>query len=422
MRWVTLLLVVACVPTRAHSGWTDGPPIPDPRWHHAAAASSDGYVMAFGGRVLVGATKAYNHGIGRYALAFFDPATHKWEKASPMPAYQVRVRVFPYSKVDVEKYRANGAAIDAPVELNASHADYELPFGGADANGRAHYFMGRGSVYFEPRTRAWGQRESGLYTVYSPDRRSNWYDGTQPSWTTRSQGATATGPDGKMYLVGGMGFPLPDTPGERRSTPGQRSLLDGLDIYDPETNTWKRGAPMKIARQSLAAAFGKDGKLYVFGGCGCRGSGTMYKVGDEAERQAARAEVQAQQRAVGETEVYDPGTDTWSMAAPMPTPRMLFAAATGADGKIYTIGGQTSWGGLAVAVVQVYDPATNRWQHGPSLRRGRVGHAAAVTGDGTIWVLGGYARAPAIFELSRLMAGEEEGPTASVELLKTKPE
>jgi len=210
-----------------------------------------------------------------------------------------------------------------------------------------------------------------------------------------------------------MGIPV-----ERR---GNAELLSGLDIYDPETNVWRRGASMKIARQSLAAAFGGDGKLYVFGGCACRGSIPMYKVGDEADKARATAEAMAQRQSVAETEVYDPKIDTWSTAAPMPTPRMLFAAAPGADGKIYVIGGQKYWGAEPLSLVEVYDPATNRWSRGPSLRIARVGHTAVTTGDGTIWVVGGSAGAPGLMDISRRAAGDEGGATTSVELLKTGP-
>ncbi|MEX2206804.1 MAG: kelch repeat-containing protein [Myxococcota bacterium] len=182
-----------------------------------------------------------------------------------------------------------------------------------------------------------------------------------------------------------------------------------------------RSEVLEHARQSLAAAFGGDGKLYVFGGCACRGSIPLYSPGNAAEKTVATAEAEAQKQAVAETEVYDPKTDTWSTAPPMRTPRMLFAAASGADGKIYVIGGQTFWGGEPLANVDVYDPATKRWSRGPSLRIGRVGHTAVTTGDGTIWVVGGSASTPSVAEVARVMAGDKGGPTTSVELLATAP-
>ena len=368
--------------------------------------------MVFGGRIYYGPDGKYGHGLGTHGLAFFDPVSKTWQAASLMPGYLSRSMNHLYKKEVADRKTAEGAP-DPPINRYPIQAWYEAPFGGADAQGRAHYFVGPGSVYFDPRTRDWGQAEAYVFHAYPPDPTSNWTEGPRSSWNRRSLGATATGPDGRMYLVGGMGIPV-----EQR---GRKELLDGLDISDAEANTWKRGASMKIARQSLAAAFGGDGKLYVFGGCACRGSIPMYTVGDEADRARAKAEAAAQRQAVAETEVYDPKTDTWSKAAAMPTPRMLFAAAPGADGKIYVIGGQRSLGGEPLSLVEVYDPAANRWSRGPSLRIARTSHTAVTTGDGTIWVAGGFAAAPGIMDFARRKAGDKGGPTTSVELLKTSP-
>ncbi len=407
-------LGVFSLATTAPAGWIDGPPLPEPRWHHAAAASNDGYVMAFGGRLYYGQgeERRYGHGLGSRALVFFDPHERRWEAASRMPPYVGRVMKHRTTKEAYERDKASGMS-DPPIKDSPERTyNYELPFGGADALGRAHYFLWRGSVYFDPRSRTWGQAEAPVYHVNPRDAASRWVDGTRPSWESRSAGATATGPDGRMYLVGGMGDPI-----EKRGS--AQELLNGLDIYDPKTNEWKRGTSMKIARQTFAAAFGGDGKLYVFGGCACRGSIPMYKVGDEAGKTRAAAEAMAQKKSVAETEVYDPKTDTWSMAAPMPTPRMLFAAATGVDGKIYTIGGVTWIDGDPTSLVEVYDPRSGRWSRGPSLRIARGAHTASTTGDGTIWVIGGVAGAPGLFDFSRRSAGDKAGATTSVELLKT---
>lgn len=372
--------------------------------------------MAFGGRVYYSleGNRTYGHGLGSRALVFFDPRAGAWQNPSRMPAYVQRVKKHSKTRDVADREKANGA-LDPPVKdsVNGIH-NYELPFGGADAHGRAHYFAWGGSIYFDPRSRTWGQAEAPILNLYPRDRRSaDWVEGTRPSWLPRSAGATATGPDGKMYLVGGMGTSV--------GRGGNSELLSGLDIYDPDTNTWKRGASMKVARQELAAAFGGDGKLYVFGGCACRGSIPLYKVGDEADKARATAEAMAQRQSIAETEVYDPKTDTWSMAAPLPTPRMLFSAAPGADGRIYVIGGKTWIDGSPTSVVEVYDPGTGRWSRGPSLLLARTSHTAVTTGDGTIWVVGGFAAAPGLLDFARRSSGDEGGATASVELLKTRP-
>lgn len=368
--------------------------------------------MVFGGRVLLGPTGQYNHGHKENAALVIGPRANAWTRVPKPPPLR-------YPSVAYARPPA-GSGADAwrsvkpgPVHWNARRAPWELPFVAADVSGLGHWFVHLGSIFLDPRTLAWGQKGVSLSHGYPWNHRLKWVEEPHPTWVERSQGATATGPDGRIYLVGGNGKPL--------KNPGRsREVLKGLDIYDPAANTWRRGPDMKIARQSLAAAFGPNGKLYVFGGCECRGAGTLYTLGDEEEKRAAEQEVERMRRAVAVTEVYDPKTDRWSEAAPMPNPRMLFAAATGADGRIYLIGGGEHWSGRPSARVDVYDPERDRWSRGPDLRHPRSAHAAAVTGDGTIWVIGGYVAEPGLTEIGRLMSGDKGGPTASVELLKTE--
>ena len=55
-------------------------------------------------------------------------------------------------------------------------------------------------------------------------------------------------------------------------------------------------------------------------------------------------------------EAYNPATNSWSTVASLPTPRLLLAAATGKDGRIFAIGGTNktnSW----LNTVEVYRPA-----------------------------------------------------------------
>ena len=62
-----------------------------------------------------------------------------------------------------------------------------------------------------------------------------------------------------------------------------------------------------------------------------------------------------------QNEAYCPETNTWSVKAPMPTPRFGLSLAV-SGGKIYALGGTTGSGPLTT--VEVYDPATNTWQSG----------------------------------------------------------
>jgi len=105
-----------------------------------------------------------------------------------------------------------------------------------------------------------------------------------------------------------------------------------------------------------------DGRIYVIGGFG-----TTTNV------------------ATAEVHVYDPGTRTWSEAAPLPAARGGHAAAV-LDGKIHVVGGGNDVETLALH--SVYDPATNSWTEGAPLPRSK-GSPAAVVLDGRLWAIGG---------------------------------
>lgn len=106
---------------------------------------------------------------------------------------------------------------------------------------------------------------------------------------------------------------------------------------------WQAGAPLSVARESLAAAVGADGAIYALGGA------------------------KAGTRALSVAERMDPcGSRTWSPIAPLLTPRANFTAATGPDGRVYAIGGVDATG-TALASVDAYDPSTNTWSPVASL-------------------------------------------------------
>lgn len=168
---------------------------------------------------------------------------------------------------------------------------------------------------------------------------------------------------------------------------------------------------MRRARQEFAGAFGTDGKLYVFGGYGHKGSVHQEDYETEEAFQAAAREMRAYgKEALRSVEVYDPATDTWSERSPMPEGRHAMAAALGADGKIYVVGGAVSYSEpVGSRSVFVYDPETDRWSEGPPLRHGRFHHAVAVDAMGRIYAVGG------IVNESR----HQRRGTASVEVLDT---
>lgn len=87
-------------------------------------------------------------------------------------------------------------------------------------------------------------------------------------------------------------------------------------------------------------------------------------------------------------EVYDPKNDSWSFRKPMPTPRFDHTAILAADGRIYIMGGAEAYGEISSAV-HIFDPATGSWEQGPDMILPRAALAAAATPDGKIYAIGG---------------------------------
>src|SRR5262249_37585909 len=89
------------------------------------------------------------------------------------------------------------------------------------------------------------------------------------------------------------------------------------------------------------------------------------------------------------TEMYEATPDRWTDAPPMPTARDHLAAVA-FQGKLWAIGGRTSFVGTQFGAVEIYDPASSSWSSGLSLPTARGGLAAAALGD-RVYVFGGEA-------------------------------
>jgi N-acetylneuraminic acid mutarotase len=179
----------------------------------------------------------------------------------------------------------------------------------------------------------------------------------QNSWTSLAPLITARGElgvavaDGKIYAIGGL---------------NGNSPLNVNEEYTPATNEWTSKSPMPTARSGFAVAV-YDNLIYCIGGA----------VGNNEY--------------VGNNEVYDPSTDTWQTKASMPTPRADLSACV-ANGKIYLIGGKvysgTSPNYVETDVNEIYDPTTNTWSTAAPLPSAVYGYASAVI-NGEIHIVGG---------------------------------
>ena len=137
--------------------------------------------------------------------------------------------------------------------------------------------------------------------------------------------------------------------------------------YDPVRHTWTELAPMPAGRNHAAGA--SDGRrLFVFGGRG-PGSGDSNTVADGFDT----------------VQIYDSYRDLWITSAapasgvrPLPRARGGMGKAVYFKGNFYVFGGETRTGAGATPVgvysrVDVYNPTTNTWRLAAPLPTARHG-------------------------------------------------
>ncbi len=177
----------------------------------------------------------------------------------------------------------------------------------------------------------------------------------------RHGAAAATGPDGRVYLIGGY---------------GELGLHQTVEIYDPLTETWTdlQAKNNPTPRAFLAAVTGRDGRIYTFGGVDKDGNPTNF------------------------FERYNPGENEWETKDDglpfMPFAAGLVTATVLADGRICVAGyeeydpnkvGFNILDGLFNKVA-VYDPNPATWHDVTIGNYSSPQYAALVTGlDGNAY-------------------------------------
>jgi N-acetylneuraminic acid mutarotase len=186
--------------------------------------------------------------------------------------------------------------------------------------------------------------------LYDPSTNS-W--AVQTSMSTPREFHTATLlPSGKVLVVAGSGPSFAE--------------LASAELYDPATGTWSAASNLSVARLYHSATLLPNGKVLVAGGSNVLSGGTGTVVGAE--------------------QLYDPGTNTWSTAASMLTPRALHTATLLNNGKVLVAGG---YGSAYFVNAELYDPMTNSWAVTGSMTSPRSLHTATLLPDGRVLVAGG---------------------------------
>jgi N-acetylneuraminic acid mutarotase/TolB-like protein len=192
----------------------------------------------------------------------------------------------------------------------------------------------------------WDRPPLNVVEEYDP-LKDDW-NKRSPMPTPRAVMASAT-VDGKIYVIGG----------EAKSNK-YKDALSTVEVYDPQRDTWTKGAPLNKARRGHAAAVA-DGRIYVFAGWDVD--------------------------FVLEVEAFDPATGTWEILGNMPNPTGHATAATvGRD--IFVIGGYKA-PGTTTPWVRAFNPATRSWRPASDAPVSIADGTAQAVG-GKIYLFGGW--------------------------------
>jgi len=181
---------------------------------------------------------------------------------------------------------------------------------------------------------------------------------SQTSWESKSpmptarQGMAAAVLDSGIYVMGGA--------------QSGHMAMDVVEVYDVIQDSWASNiSPLNYARTAAAAAV-FEGKIYIFGG-------------------------RDHNQLISQVEVYDPGSNQWTVISQLPTPREGLAAAV-MDSSIWVIAGANSQ--INTAIIERYYPRSNSWNTLPyQLNQQRVAAVAGVL-NGEMYVFGGYYFGP----------------------------
>ena len=161
----------------------------------------------------------------------------------------------------------------------------------------------------------------------------------------------------KFYLLGG-------------NTMGHNGgYVPWFDSYDPKTNTWTILQDASQARDHFhAAVIGNI--LYAVGGRQTGGEGGVFAP------------------LVGKVDVYNFDTEVWSvLEKELPTLRAAPCTFVFND-QLFVTGGEGKTQGPAYKLTEVYEPGTGSWSRKSDMNYPRHGTQAIVSGDG-VYVAGG---------------------------------
>jgi hypothetical protein len=148
--------------------------------------------------------------------------------------------------------------------------------------------------------------------------------------------------------------------------------LDSAERYFPDNGTWVAAGRLNLPRTQGTLTLLPDGRVLAAGG-GIEGSPGWISTAS--------------------TEIYDPRTGVWTIAAPMSIARAIHTATLLRDGEVLVTGGASTYHGetgTVSASAEIYDPRTDKWHEAKSMSKPRYVHSAVLLADGRVLVAGGW--------------------------------
>lgn len=217
-------------------------------------------------------------GQGEDIVLPYDPLNHVWaveilfEKADPKVSDGYRM-VFKKDIPNMSERRIDHPAVTTSDGRIFVMGGYRLP---------------------EPLPKNAGLDNEVSSTMECYDPKTKTWEYRQPLKSERMLFAAVVTPDDKIYVFGGAaGMSV------KRTTP----ILDTVEVYDPQTDTWSSRKTMPVPIKSHDAVLGADGKISIMGGAAA-----------------------VKGPPLNDVFVYDPVEDSWEKGPDMRLPRACLAA------------------------------------------------------------------------------------------------
>lgn len=244
--------------------------------------------------------------------------------------------------------------------------------------------------------------------------------------TPRYDHAAVLGLDGKVYVFGGNTDQQQVGVDENEVPIYQNPALATIEVWDPATGIFTPGGSMTTDRALHGAVLLADGRILIAGGRGTTpepgpdGSESLTRWSSEFYDPSAQASTPTSPMSVNRvdfalvglpggpqgasrvvaaggynegqalnptTEVFDPGSGTWSAAGPLNMPRVRAVQVALPDGTVALIGGLSEQATLAST--EVFTPE-NAWVATGDMTEARDRAAGALLGNGQVVVAGGF--------------------------------